>query len=228
LPGHTPAGLLGERTPPKSLLRFATPRVRRRIVAGLLRELSGESPGAQVQLVAHSAGVLDAAAVAGDLRGRVVRWLLPGTGIPGVGAMLRAQRAAAQRNLASDADLGEILRTRALPTGHPVFHFGPSEKRAVGDEVLARYQGPEHVAVVAKLLLRRSLAPGRWAGARVALIASAGDLVAPPAAMRAATEWFVARGAHAALHVVDEPLPHMFMMFESGAERVAELLASPA
>src|SRR5439155_7611702 len=36
-----------------------------------------------------------------------------------------------------------------------------------------------------------------------------------------------ARGARAALHVIEAPLPHMFMMFAPGAERVAEILASP-
>src|SRR5262249_24381599 len=116
--------------------------------------------------------------------------------------------------------------TRAVPTGHPELHFGPREARAVGNERLAPYQQSEHVAVVAKLFTSRSLAPRRWAGASVDLVASAGDLVAPPAAMRAAARWFTARGASATLHVIESPLPHMFMMFATGAERVAELLAS--
>jgi hypothetical protein len=37
----------------------------------------------------------------------------------------------------------------------------------------------------------------------------------------------IARGARAELHVIEAPLPHMFMMFTSGPERVAERLASP-
>jgi alpha-beta hydrolase superfamily lysophospholipase len=223
-PGHTPERLLGPATPDRALLRLATPRVRARIVAALLRELAAESP--RVQLAAHSAGVLDAAAVSGDLRSRVARFALLGTGLPGLRVMLCAQRAAAVRGLASDVGLREILRTRAVPTGHAEFHFGPRAARAVGDEVLARYQGPEHVAVVMKLFARRSLAPRRWTGARVDLIASAGDLVAPPAAMRDAAHWFTERGARAELHVIEAPLPHMFMMFAAGADRVADLLAS--
>jgi len=223
-PGHTPERLLGPDTPDRALLRLATPRVRAQIVAALLRELCEESP--RVQLAAHSAGVLDAAAVSGDLRLRVARFALLGTAVPSLGGMLRAQRAAAKRGLASRTGLGEILRTRAVPTGHAEFHFGPRAARAVGDEVLARYQGPEHVAVVAKLFSSRSLAPRRWAGARVDLIASAGDLVAPPAAMRELARWLSARSAHAQLHVIEAPLPHMFMMFGTGADVVAELLAS--
>jgi hypothetical protein len=35
------------------------------------------------------------------------------------------------------------------------------------------------------------------------------------------------RGARAALHVIEAPLPHMFMMFAPGAERVVEILAAP-
>ena len=96
----------------------------------------------------------------------------------------------------------------------------------VGDDVLARYQGPEHVAVVAKLFAERSLAPRRWSGARVDLVASAGDLVAPPSVMQRAADWFAAHGARAALHVIDAPLPHMFMMFAAGAERVADVVCS--
>lgn len=154
--------------------------------------------------------------------------MLLGTGVPRFSAMWRAQRAAAARGLASDASVREILRTRAVPTGHASLHFGPRDARAVGDDVLSRYQGCEHVAVVAKLFTSRSLAPRRWAGARVELVASAGDLIAPPAVMASAARWFEAHGARAALHVIEAPLPHMFMMFARGAEPVAELLAIPS
>jgi pimeloyl-ACP methyl ester carboxylesterase len=223
-PGHTPADLLGPHTPAPSLLRYATPRVRARVVAALLADLVAGSP--RVQLVAHSAGALDAAAVSGPLRRAVARFALLGTGVPSFAAMLRAQRAAAKRGMATAPDWRAIARTRALPTGHAAFHFGPRAARAVGDEVLAAYQGPEHVAVVAKLFAQRSLAPRRWAGARVDLVASAGDLVAPPAVMEELRRWLAARGADAALHVIAAPLPHMFMMFGEAAERVVDVLAA--
>ena len=104
----------------------------------------------------------------------------------------------AEARLGSGTSLRAIARTRALPTGHAALHFGPRVARAVDDALLAAYQGDEHVAVVAKLFTRRSLAPRRWAGARVELVASAGDRIAPPAAMRELAEWLRARGARAA------------------------------
>jgi len=92
--------------------------------------------------------------------------------------------------------------------------------------VLGSYQGEEHWAVVARLFLPTRLSARRWAGARVDLVASPGDLVAPPHVMRRLADWLSARGADVRLHVVGQPLPHMFMMFEEGAECVAELLAT--
>jgi len=228
VPGHTPAGLLGARTPPASDLRFASPRVRRRIAARLFDDPTVLAPGERVQVLGHSAGVLDVADLDPARRRRVARFALLGTGVPSFASMRGALRAAQAQGLASDGDWRSILRTRALPTGHPDFHFGAREHRAAGDELLARYQGDEHWAVVARLFLPGQLSARHWSGARVELVASAGDPIAPPRVMQRLADWLVARGADARLHVLDQPLPHMFMMFEEGAERVAELLATAA
>jgi alpha-beta hydrolase superfamily lysophospholipase len=224
-PGHTPADLLGPHTPAPSLLALRdAARARARSSRRCSPTLVAGSP--RVQLVAHSAGALDAAAVSGAAAPR--RRALRAARHRRAELRRDAARAARRREArhGDGADWRAIARTRALPTGHAAFHFGPRAARAVGDEVLAAYQGPEHVAVVAKLFAQRSLAPRRWAGTRVDLVASAGDLVAPPAVMEELRRWLAARGADAALHVIAAPLPHMFMMFGEAAERVVDVLAA--
>jgi len=226
LPGHTPPGLLGEATPDRSLVRFAGPVSRRRVVDFMVQRWIEHSPSGRIAVASHSAGFIDASRIDPGLAQAIPRQIVLGSGLPGMAAMRSAYRAAQDAGASSKLDLIGILRTRAMPTGLPAIHFGPAAARRLSDEAIESLQGTEHILAVLNLLRAGSFGARIWRGVRVELVCSAGDRIAPEPLMRRAAERLEALGAEIRFHRVEGDLPHMFFMFDAGATAAAEVICS--
>jgi pimeloyl-ACP methyl ester carboxylesterase len=223
MPGHTPKGLLGEATPPRSLLSRVNGRVRRAATNAMVARWAAKSP--HLDVLSHSASIVDIARIAPDHGGDIGRFLICGAGLPGLAAMLTAARASTIGKSAEPLRLRSMVRHRLVPTGCISDHYGPESERLTGDAVLAQYHCAEHVSVPLSLLISRTVARRDWGHSRVLLIGSAGDPISPPNRLMHTAMKLRARGASVVIEVLDSPCPHMFPSFESPAQRLAEIAA---
>jgi pimeloyl-ACP methyl ester carboxylesterase len=223
MPGHTPKGLLGEATPLRSLISRVNGRVRRAATNAMVARWAAKSP--HLDLLSHSAGIVDIARIAPDHGLGIGRFLICGAGLPGPAAMLIATRASTVGKSAEPLRLSSMVRHRLIPTGCISDHYGPASERLTGDLVLAQYHCAEHVGVPLSLLSSRPVMRRDWNSSRVLLIGSAGDPIAPPNRLMHTAMKLRVRGAVVAVEVLDSPCPHMFPSFDSPARRLAEIAA---
>jgi pimeloyl-ACP methyl ester carboxylesterase len=223
MPGHTPKGLLGEATPPRSLISRVNGRVRRAATNAMVARWAAKSP--HLDVLSHSAGIVDIARIAPDHGVDIGRFLICGAGLPGPAAMLTAARASTIGKSAEPLRLRSMVRHRLVPTGCISDHYGPESERLTGDAVLAQYHCAEHVSVPLSLLSSRTVVRRDWSHSRVLLIGSAGDPISPPNRLMHTAMKLRARGASVVIEVLDSPCPHMFPSFESPAQRLAEIAA---
>jgi pimeloyl-ACP methyl ester carboxylesterase len=215
MPGHTPKHLLGDATPPRSLLFRANGRVRRAVTDAMVSRWAGKTP--HLDVLSHSAGIVDVSRIAPRHAATIRRFLICGAGMPGPAAMLTAVRASTVGKSAEPLRLRTIVRHRLVPIGCISDHYGPESTRLTGDAVLARYHCAEHLSVPLTLLSSRAVARRDWNSVRVLLVGSAGDPISPPNRMMDAARNLRARGAIVTTEVLDSPSPHMFPCFESPA-----------
>lgn len=224
MPGHTPQGLLGPDTPARALISRAGGAVRHAVSRALMRRWRPRAT--HMQVLSHSAGIVDIARLIGEYGSGIDRFVITGAPIPGVGSMAHALRASRAADSLGGIRLAEVVKTRCLPTGNAALIYGPPERRMISDGALARYQCPEHVCVPLSLLRAQSVLRHDWRGRRVLLIGSAGDAIAPPAGIKRAHWRLRARGGHVESTILPMDLPHAFLCFSDGAERVAQLIAA--
>jgi NAD(P)-dependent dehydrogenase (short-subunit alcohol dehydrogenase family) len=222
MPGHTANGLLDVRTPPREHLGRCNAKVRRSVAAAMVARWA-DQPG-RLDLLSHSAGIIDVAKVDPGWNKRIERFVIIGAGIPGLGALRAAHNAAARVDAVSPQSLWSILRSRQIRTGEPEVHFGQLVDRGTPDALLVRHQGPEHIGAVLPLLTSWAVMRAPWHDRQVVLIGSAGDAVSPPDLVCAAEPRLAGRGARVRTHIIAEPLPHMFMCFSAGAAAITEIL----
>jgi pimeloyl-ACP methyl ester carboxylesterase len=150
MPGHTPKDLLGAATPPRSYLSRANGRVRRAATDAMVSRWAGKTP--HLDVLSHSAGIVDVSRIAPRHAANVRRFLICGAGMPGPAAMLTAVRASTVGKSAEPLRLRSVVRHRLVPTGCISDHYGPESTRLTGDAVLARYHCAEHLSVPLTLL----------------------------------------------------------------------------
>jgi hypothetical protein len=189
----------------------------------MLRRRVWAAKSAHLDVLSHSAGIVDIARIAPDHGGDIGRFLICGAGLPGPAAMLTATRASTLGKSAEPLRLRSIVRHRLVPTGCISDHYGPESERLTGDAVLAQYHCAEHVSVPLSLLSSRTVTRRDWNSTRVLLIGSAGDPISPPNRLMDAARKLGARGAIVATEVLDSRCPHMFPSFDSPAQRLAEI-----
>jgi pimeloyl-ACP methyl ester carboxylesterase len=223
MPGHTPKDLLGESTPPRSLISRANGRVRRAATNAMVARWVAKST--HLDVLSHSAGITDIARIAPHLGVGIGRFLICGAGLPGPAAMLVAVRASTVGKSAEPLRLRSMVRQRLVPTGCISDHYGPESGRLTSDAVLAQYHCAEHVSVPRSLLSSRTVTRRDWNSSRVLLIGSAGDAIAPPNRLVHTAAELRRRGAIVEAEVLDSRCPHMFPCFESPARRLAEIAA---
>jgi pimeloyl-ACP methyl ester carboxylesterase len=223
MPGHTPRYLLGDATPPRSLVARANGRVRQAVADAMVTRWAGKTP--RLDVLSHSAGIVDVSRIAPRHVANIRRFLICGAGMPGPAAMLTAVRASTVGKSAEPLRLRSMVRHRLVPTGCITDHYGPESKRLTGDAVLARYHCAEHLSVPLSLLSSRAVTRRDWNHSRVLLVGSAGDPISPPNRLMDAARKLRARGAIVTTEVLDSPSPHMFPCFESPAQRLAEIAA---
>jgi pimeloyl-ACP methyl ester carboxylesterase len=223
MPGHTPAGLLGAATPPRSLISATGTAVRRAVAEAMVARWRERGTGLAV--LAHSAGAVDVARIGAPWREAIARFVLCGAGTPGLRALLIAQRASGSGRPADQPTLREMFLGRLIPAGALTAHYGPASARCSGDAVLAPYHCAENVSVAASLLRASAVTRHDWRGRRVRLVGSAGDAICPPQRIHHAGRQLAAAGARVSTEIVDGPFPHMFIAFASPADRIAELAA---
>jgi hypothetical protein len=180
---------------------------------------------AHLDVLSHSAGIVDVSHIAPRHAANIGRFLICGAGMPGPAAMLTAVRATTVGKSAEPLRLRSIVRERLVPSGCISDHYGPESKRLTGDAVLARYHCAEHLSVPLSLLSSRAVAGCDWNSVRVLLIGSAGDPISPPNRLMDTARRLRARRAIVTTEVLDSPSPHMFPSFESPAQRLAEIAA---
>jgi pimeloyl-ACP methyl ester carboxylesterase len=224
MPGHTPERMLGPDTPARALISRTTGAVRHQV--GRMMILRWQPRSTSIQLLSHSAAIVDIARLIGEFGGGIYRFVITGASIPGLAAMAHAAKASAAANSLTRMRLTSLVRTRAFPATAAVMIYGPSAKRVLSDAVLARYDGPEHVGVPLRLLRARSVLREDWRGRRVLLIGSAGDAIVPAARIKEAHLRFRARGAEVQSAILPLDLPHAFLSFTDGAAAVADLVAA--
>jgi hypothetical protein len=224
MPGHTPKGLLGSDTPARALISRATGAVREAVSQAVIRRWQPRST--RLQVLSHSAGIVDVARLIGEHGGGIDRFVITGASIPGVGAMAKAVKASAAARSLGGIRVSSLIRTRCLPAGNANLMYGPPAERVISDCALARYECPEHVGVPLTLLRAGPVLRQDWRGRRVLLIGSAGDAIAPPRGINQAHRRLSARGAVAASTILPMDLPHAFLSFQAGAARVAEFIAA--
>jgi alpha-beta hydrolase superfamily lysophospholipase len=225
MPGHTPLGLLGPDTPPRSLITRANGAVRRAVSRALTRRWLPRST--RLEVLSHSAGIADVAGLIGECGDVIDRFVICGASLPGIGAMVRATRASAAAQSLDQVSLTTLMRTRRLPAGNATLMYGPARARVISDAALSRYECPEHFGVPLTMLRARPVIGQNWRGRRVLMIGSAGDTVVPPGRIELSARRLRARGA--ALHAVilSANLPHAFLSFAAGAQQVSTLVAAP-
>ena len=224
MPGHTPDGLLGSDTPPRSLISRVTGAVRQAVSQAVIARWQPHAT--RLQVLSHSAGIVDVARLIGEHGGGIERFVITGAGIPGVGAMAQAAKASAAAGSLGGIRVSSLIRTRCLPAGNANLMYGPPAGRVISDCALARYECPEHVGVPLTLLRARPVLHQDWRGRRVLLIGSAGDAIAPPRRIKHAYWRLRARGAVVRSNTLHMDLPHAFLSFQAGAARVAEFIAA--
>jgi hypothetical protein len=224
MPGHTPLGLLGADTPARALISRATGSVRHEVGRTML--LRWQPRSTSVQVLSHSAGIVDVARIIGEFGRGIDRFVITGASIPGVGAMARAAKASAAADSLAEIRLSSLIRTRCLPAGNARLMYGPPADRLITDRALARYECPEHVGVALSMLRARSVLRENWRGRRVLLIGSAGDAVVPANRIKRAHWRLRALGAEVQSAILPLDLPHAFLSFHDGAAAVAKLVAA--
>jgi pimeloyl-ACP methyl ester carboxylesterase len=223
MPGHTPKDLLGDATPPRSLVSRANGGVRRAVTDAMVSRWAGKTP--HLDVLSHSAGIVDISGIAPKHAATIGRFLICGAGMPGPAAMLTAIRASTAGKSAEPLRLRSIVRHRLVPTGCISDHYGPESQRLTDDAVLAGYHCAEHLSVPLSLLSSRAVARRDWNSVRVLLVGSAGDPISPRNRLMDAARKLRARGAVVITEVLDSPSPHMFLCFESPAHRLAQIAA---
>jgi pimeloyl-ACP methyl ester carboxylesterase len=223
MPGHTPDGMLGPDTPARALISRATGTIRHEVGRMIIERWQPRSTS--VQLLSHSAGIVDIANLIGEYGRGIDRFVITGASIPGLAAMACATKASAAADSLTPIRLTSLLRTRSFPATSAVMIYGAPAKRVISDAVLARYDGPEHVGVALRLLRARSVLRADWRGRRVLLIGSAGDAIVPPERIKRAHWRLRAHGAEVQSTILPLNLPHAFLSFSDGAAAVAELIA---
>jgi pimeloyl-ACP methyl ester carboxylesterase len=223
MPGHTPKGLLGEATPPRTLISQVNGRVRRAATDAMVSRWAAKAP--RLDVLSHSAGIVDISRIAPRHAAKIGRFLICGAGMPGPAAMLTATRASTIGKSAEPLRLRSVVRHRLVPTGCIADHYGPESKRVTGDAVLASYHCAEHLSVPLSLLSSRAVARRDWNSVRVLLVGSADDPISPPNRLMDAAGKLRARGAIVTTEILDSACPHMFPCFESPAQRLAEIAA---
>jgi hypothetical protein len=224
MPGHTPNGLLGIDTPPRVLISRVTGAVRQAVSQAVIQRWQPRST--RLQVLSHSAGIVDAARLIGEYGGGIDRFVICGAPIPGLRAMAHAAKASAAARSLGGFRVSTLIRTRCLPAGNANMMYGPPADRVISDCALARYECPEHVSVPLTLLRARPVLRQDWRGRRVLLIGSAGDAIAPPRGINQAHWRLRARGAVVRSIILPMDLPHAFLSFQAGAARVAEFIAA--
>jgi hypothetical protein len=224
MPGHTPEGMLGPDTPARALVSRATGAVRHEVGRRMIFRWQPRSTS--IQLLSHSAGIVDIARLSGEFGRGIDRFVITGASIPGLAAMAHATRASAAANSLTQMRLTSLFHTRCFPATAAVMIYGTPAKRVLSDAMLARYDGPEHVGVPLRLLRARSVLREDWRGRRVLLIGSAGDAIVSAARIKQAHLRFRARGAEVQSAILPVDLPHAFLSFTDGAAAVADLVAA--
>lgn len=223
MPGHTPEHMLGPDTPARALVSRTTGAVRHEV--GRMMILRWQPRSTSVQLLSHSAAIVDIARLIGEFGDSIDRFVITGASIPGIAAMAHAAKASAASNSLTRMRLTSLVRSRCFPATAARMIYGPSDKRVISDAVLARYDGPEHVGVALRLLRARSVLRPDWRGRRVLLIGSAGDAIVAPERIKQAHWRLRAHGAEVQSTILPLNLPHAFLSFSDGAAAVAELIA---
>jgi pimeloyl-ACP methyl ester carboxylesterase len=221
MPGHTPDGLLGQATPPHSLISRADSAVRRAASAAMVERWRKKSTS--LDALSHSAGIVDVARLPSKLKDAIGHFLITGAGIPGMAAMKTAKAASDKFGPPEPMSLWTLLKTRQIATGHIEVHLGPQSSRTTPDAVLERYQSPEHISVALALLSPSVVEKQDWLGRNIVLIGSDGDTISPPERLREAEPRLRARGAAVRLEIMPVSLPHLFMCFAPAAQRMAEI-----
>ncbi|MCW2662380.1 MAG: Serine aminopeptidase [Mycobacterium sp.] len=226
MPGHTPVGLLGSATPSRALISRANTAVRAAAVNTMVARWRPRS--ARLDVLSHSAGFTDIARMDPSLAVRCGRFLICGAPIPGIAAMVGAARATSLGQSPEPVSLSAVLGQRVVPTGKTSDHFAGASQRLTEDRSLARYQCPEHISVVLALMTDRVVRQHDWRERKVVLIGSVGDAIAPPARIRAAADRLRSWGASVDTEILADPLPHLFLVFQNAATRIADIAADVA
>jgi pimeloyl-ACP methyl ester carboxylesterase len=224
MPGHTPNGLLGANTPVRALISDATGAVRHAV--GRTMILRWQSRSTSIQVLSHSAGIVDVARVMDEFGCGIDRFVITGSSIPGIAAMAHAVRASAAADALGEIRLSTLIRTRCLPAGTARLIYGPPANRVISDHTLARYECPEHVGVALSMLRATPVLRQNWRARRVLLIGSSGDAVVPADMIKRAHWRLRAQGAEVQSEILPIDLPHAFLSFQAGAAQVAELIAA--
>jgi alpha-beta hydrolase superfamily lysophospholipase len=223
MPGHTPEGLLGAATPPRALLSRAGGAVRQAVGLAMIRRWRGRS--AHLQVLSHSAGIVDISRLI-KVYGHVIdRFVICGSAIPGLGAMTHAAKAAAAVQALGPIRMSTVIGTLQLPTATNELLYGPPSARSISDAALIRYECAEHFGVALAMLRARPVLSQDWRGRRVLLVGSSGDPIVPAARVIDAERRLRSRGALTRCEILPLGLPHAFLSFQGAAEPVAKLIA---
>jgi alpha-beta hydrolase superfamily lysophospholipase len=223
MPGHTPVGLLGPDTPPRTLVSRANNAVRHGVSVAMIRRWIPRS--SRLEVLSHSAGIADVARLIGDYGAGVDRFVICGCAIPSIGAMRHAARVAAAADSMPRIRLGNLIRTRQLHAGNANLIYGPPANRTISDCSLARYECSEHFGVALSMLRTRIVLGQDWRARSVLLVGSAGDAIASPDRIMNAERRLRALGAVVRSEILSMQLPHAFLSFQAAAEPVADLIA---
>jgi hypothetical protein len=206
------------------MVSHVTGGVRRAVSLAMLRRWKPLS--ANLQVLSHSAGIVDVAGLVDGHGHEIDRFVICGAPIPGVGAMIDAARAAASAQSLAPIRLSSLIKTRQLPTAANNLLYGPPAARSISDSTLARFECAEHFGVVLTLLRAGPVLRRDWRGRRVLLLGSSGDKIVPPRRIQDAERRLRARGALVRCEILPVNVPHAFLSFQTAAKRVAELVAA--
>jgi alpha-beta hydrolase superfamily lysophospholipase len=117
MPGHTPQALLGSDTPVRALISRATGAVRHAVSQAVIRRWQPRS--SRLQVLSHSAGIVDVARLIGEHGGSIDRFVITGASMPGVGAMAQAVKASAAARSLDGIRVSRLVRTRWPATNAP-------------------------------------------------------------------------------------------------------------
>ena len=226
MPGHTPEKLLQAATPPRSLISGANSAARLAASKTMISRWLPKST--RLQVLSHSAGVVDIARIIPAHGADIARFVITGAGIPGLAAMLTAVKGAAADKSIQRLSVPSIITTRQIPTGDLTLAYGAESDRVISDATLRRYESTEHIGVPLALLRARTVERQDWRGRTVVLIGSRGDVISPPARLRDAEKRLRARGATVRTEILPWNLPHAFLAFGAAAQRVAEIAGQPS